>query len=449
MPAVEPGALFTDLYQLNMASSYLRRGMVGPATFSLFVRALPENRGFLVAAGLEDCISYLEDLRFEEADLAYCRDGLGFDADTLDAFAALRFTGDVRAVPEGRVVLADEPLLEVTAPIAEAQLVETLLLNRITFQTALATKAARCVIAAGRGACVDFAARRTHGVDAAFAIARASAIAGFVATSNVTAARRYDLVAAGTMAHSYIEAFATEEEAFRAFAADCPGRTTFLVDTYDTIEGVRTAASVILDLRLHDREDARLGVRLDSGDLLALSIETRRILDEAGLHGVRIFASGGLDEHEIDRLLRAGAPIDAFGIGTRLGVSADAPALDSAYKLVEYADRPVMKLSTGKVTLPGAKQVFRLPGDSGDVIGLRDEPAPGGASPLLAPVMLGGRRVGPPSTIDEARARCAADVAALPEPARRLDDPRPPPVHVSPALAHLRDRTAHAIAHTR
>lgn len=425
-----PSALLTDLYELNMAASYLRRGMTQDATFSLFVRRMPPNRGFLVAAGLEPCLAFLESFRFEEDELEHLG-RLGYDDDTLEAFRGLRFTGEVWAVPEGRIVVADEPLLEVTAPIAVAQLVETYLLNVVTFQTTIASKAARCVIAARGRDLVDFAFRRTHGVDAAMAVARATAMVGFVATSNVEAGRRYGLPVAGTMAHSFIEAFPTERDAFTAFARDHPTRTTFLVDTYDTANGVRTAIEVIRALGLADR----LGIRIDSGDLDALSREARRILDEAGLPHVRIFASGGLDETDVDRLVRAGAPIDAFGIGTKMGTSADAPYLDSVYKLVEFDGRPVLKLSAAKATLPGRKQVFR--GPQGDVIGLRDEPTPDGHEPLLVPVMREGRRISPAEPLAEARRRFEADLAALPEAARRLDDPEPPTPRVSDALQAL------------
>ncbi len=429
-----PGALFSDLYELNMAASYLHRGMAEPATFSLFVRRLPPSRGFMVAAGLAPCLDFLEGFGFEEEDLAYLADELGYDPPTVEAFRDIRFTGEVWAVPEGRTVFPDEPLLEVTAPIAVAQLVETYLLNQITFQTTIASKAARCRLAAGGKDLVDFSFRRTQGAEAAMAVARTTAMVGFVATSNVEAARRYGLRTAGTMAHSYVESFPTEADAFRAFAEDFPTRTTFLVDTYDTVNGVRTAIGVIEEMGLADR----LGIRLDSGDLEALSREARSILDEAGHQAVRIFASGSLDEMEIERLVGAGAPIDAFGVGTKMGVSADAPYLDSVYKLVQYGDRPVLKLSPEKVTAPGAKQVFRDAG--GDVIGLRDEAPLPGAEPLLVPVMLDGRRTGPPRTLDTARARFEADLERLPEDARRLVDPEPPPVRFSDALEDLARR---------
>jgi len=426
-----PGALLTDLYELNMAASYLRRGMKQEATFSLFVRDLPPNRGFLVAAGLEPCLEFLESFGFPEEDLDYLGHGLGFDDDVLAAFAGLRFEGDVWAVPEGRVVHANEPLLEITAPIAVAQLVEPYLLNQITFQTTIASKAARCVIAADGRDVVDFSLRRTQGLDAAVTVARVSSIVGFMATSNVEAARRFGLRVAGTMAHSYVESFDSEAEAFRTFARDLPKRTTFLVDTYDTLNGVRTAIAVIRELGLEEN----LGIRLDSGDLGELARESRAILDEAGLPGVRIFASGGLDEFEVDRLVRGGAPIDAFGVGTRIGVSADAPTLDSAYKLVEYGRRPMIKLSSNKVSAPGRKQVFR--GPAGDILGLRDEPLPEDHEPLLVPVMRGGQRTGPHRTLDTARALFRADVERLPPQGRRIHDPVPLDPGVSEALERL------------
>jgi nicotinate phosphoribosyltransferase len=427
------GALLTDLYELNMAAAYVRRGMTAPATFSLFVRRTPPSRPFLVAVGIEECLDDLERFGFADDELAWLRDELGYGDDTIDALAALRFTGSVRAVPEGRLVLANEPLLEVTAPIAEAQLFETLLLNRVTFASAVAAKGARCRLAAGDAGLVDFSFRRTQGIDAGVTVARATAIVGFAATSNVEAARRFGLRAAGTMAHSFIESFPTEEAAFRAFAERFPDRSTFLVDTYDTADGVRTAVRVIHDLGLTEN----VGVRLDSGDLGALAEQARAILDGAGLHDVRIFASGGLDEHEIARLLGAGAPIDAFGVGTRLGVSEDAPYVDSVYKLVEYDGRPVLKLSAEKATLPGRKQVFRS--RDGDVLSLADEPVPAGAEPLLLDAMRDGRRVGPPATIAEARERFEADLAALPDAAKRLDDPEAPQVTLSEPLRRLTD----------
>ncbi|HEY2966137.1 MAG TPA: nicotinate phosphoribosyltransferase [Actinomycetota bacterium] len=428
-----PSGLLTDLYELNMAASYLQRGMGGEATFSLFIRQLPPTRGFLVAAGLEPCLEFLEGFGLSEPELDYLGRELGFEDPVLDALGALRFTGEVWAVPEGRVVYANEPLLEITAPIAVAQLVEPYLLNQITFQTTIASKAARCVLAADGRDVVDFALRRTQGLDAALGVARCSAIVGFAATSNVEAARRYGLRPAGTMAHSYIESFPSEKDAFRTFARDFPGRTTFLVDTYDTMNGVRTAIEVIEELGLTDN----LAVRLDSGDLDELSRGARALLNDAGLQRIRIFASGGLDEYQLDRLVRGGAPIDAFGVGTRMGVSADAPSLDSAYKLVEYDGRPMLKLSEHKATEPGRKQVFR--GAKGDVIGLRDEPLPGGHEPLLVPVMSGGRRTGPQRTLESARTLFRTDLERVPADAARIEDPVAPTPRTSEALDRLAD----------
>jgi nicotinate phosphoribosyltransferase len=428
-----PSGLLTDLYELNMAASYLERGMGGEATFSLFVRQLPPTRGFLVAAGLEPALEFLEGFGLSEEELDYLGRELGFEDPVLDALGALRFRGNVWAVPEGRVVYANEPLLELTAPIAVAQLVEPYLLNQITFQTTIASKAARCVIAADGRAVVDFALRRTQGLDAALAVARCSSIVGFAATSNVEAARRYGLRPTGTMAHSYIESFASEKEAFRTFARDFPNRTTFLVDTFDTLNGVRTAIEVIEELGLEGSE--AIGIRLDSGDLDELSHSARKLLDEAGLEHVRIFASGGLDEVEVDRLVRGGAPIDAFGIGTRMGVSADAPYLDSAYKLVEYDGRPILKLSAQKVTEPGRKQVFR--GPDGDVVGLRDEAVLDDHEPLLVPVMRGGQRTGPHRTLETARSLFRSDLERVPPAARTIEDPVAPLPAISKALEEL------------
>ncbi len=426
-----PGGLRTDLYELNMAASYLRRGMDGSATFSLYVRDMPKQRGFLVAAGLDDCLRFLETFSFEEDELAYLR-RIGFEQRTIEDFAKVHFTGEVWAVPEGRIVHAKEPILEVTAPIAEAQLVETVLLNQVTLHTTLTSKAARYLIAAEGHELVDFAFRRAHGVEAARAAARGSALVGFQATSNVEAAREFRLAVAGTMAHSFITAFQDEREAFRAFAQDHPNRTTFLVDTYDTLTGVRNAIEVIEEVD----PPGEVGVRLDSGDLDRLSREARRLLDHAGLGRAKIFASGGLDEHEVAELVRAGAPVDAFGIGTQLGVSADAPYIDAVYKLVEYDGRPVLKLSPAKASAPGRKQVWR--GPSEDVLGLRDEAAPGpNHEPLLEPVMRAGRRLATAPPIEEMRGRFERDMKALPIKAARLNHPEHVVAHRTAALAEL------------
>lgn len=428
-------ALTTDLYELAMAGSYLRRGMTEAATFSLYVRELPPDRGFVVAAGIEDCLEYLEHFRFDREEMAWLS-AHAFPADMVDALGDLRFTGDVHAVPEGRVLVAGEPILEVTAPLPEAQLVESFLLNRVSFQTVLATKAARCRLAAGAIELVDFALRRVHGLDAAFAMARVSAIAGFSGTSNVEAARILGLRASGTMAHSYVQSFATEAEAFRAFVSDMPGPYTFLVDTYDTLDGVRVAADVVRQLQL----DGPLAVRLDSGDLAALSVAARKILDDAGLPQVRIFVSGGLDEYALEQLRLAGAPIDAAGVGTKVGVAADAPFLDTVYKLVQLGSDPVAKLSEGKETLPGPKQVWRQRGRP-DLLARRDDVGPAGSEPLLEPVLRGGARVVGPTSIAAARQRLDADLDWLPADARRIRHPHAPVAVLSDGLRALEIET--------
>ncbi|MEU9383924.1 nicotinate phosphoribosyltransferase [Streptomyces sp. NPDC048279] len=393
----------TDLYEATMALSYLREDMRAPATFSLFVRDLPPGRGFLVAAGLEPALDFLAGYRVEREDVEEFADALHRPVPDLEPLLGLNFEGEVRAVPEGHVVFAGEPLLEVTAPLPQAQLVETYLLNQVCHQTAVASKAARCVLAAAGRPVVDFSLRRTHGPSAGLQAARLGALTGFAGTSNVAAATALGIPASGTMAHSYIEAFPSEEgeeAAFRAFARCHPGPVTFLVDTYDTVAGVRTAARVLTDLR----RGPGCAIRLDSGDLDALARQARAVLDAAGLTDVRIVASGGLDEYGVDRLVHAGAPIDVYAVGTRVGVAADAPYLDAAYKLVEYDGRPVMKLSSAKVTAPGRKQVFRRPGRP-DVIALWQQRPPVSARPLLRTVMRGGRRTGPPDRWQDARER--------------------------------------------
>jgi nicotinate phosphoribosyltransferase len=411
-------ALVTDLYELKMAASYLRRGMTAPATFSLFVRDLPERWGFLVACGLQGCLEFLESFRFEQEDLDFLGEELGYPDETLRAFSNLRFTGEVRAIPEGRVFFAEEPLLEVTAPLPEAQIVETYLLNQVTYQSAVASKAARCRIAAPEASLIDFSLRRVHGAEAGLRVARATAIAGFSATSNVEAARILGLRAAGTMAHSYVEAFPKEIEAFDALAEDFPHRVVLLVDTYDTERGVEKAIQVARDLAAQGK--GITGIRLDSGDLAVLARKARAMLDEAGLSEVEIFASGGLDEYVLSELTASGAPIDAYGVGTKVGVAEDAPALDTVYKLVAYDGRPVAKLSVAKTTLPGPKQVWRRPRMAGDVIGLADELAPEeGADPLLVEVMSGGA-VTRAGTLESARETCEAELAVLPPSLRNL-----------------------------
>jgi nicotinate phosphoribosyltransferase len=432
-------ALFTDLYELTMAAAFFREAIRDEATFSLFARRLPSSRGFMVAAGLEDALEYLRAFRFPPESLGRLASLGRFERDFLDFLAGLRFTGDVRAVPEGTVLFADEPLLEVTAPLIEAQLVETALLNILHLQTVLATKAARVVLAAQGRPVAEFGLRRSHGLDAGLKAARCAYLAGCASTSNVLAGSAWGIPLAGTMAHSYVTAFPDELEAFRAYTRAFPNGATLLIDTYDTLEGARKAAVIAGELAADGRRLA--AVRLDSGDLGMLSLEVRRILDQAGFPEVRILASGGLDEHDVERLLAAGAPIDAFGVGTRMNVSADAPSLDLVYKLVRYARRDRLKLSEGKETWVGAKAIFRL--DGADLLALADEPAPREADEsLVGLVMRRGELLRPHPSLAELRQRCAGQLAWLPEGARRLERPDTYPVRPSEAL---RARQAAAI----
>jgi nicotinate phosphoribosyltransferase len=425
-------ALFTDLYELSMMQAYQAEGMAGEAVFSLFFRRLPRQRNFILACGLGDVLDYLEALSFGPDSLAYL-DSLGkFSPAFLDSLAAFRFTGEVHAVAEGTPVFANEPLLEVVAPLPQAQLVETLVMNQIHLASILASKAARVVAAAEGRVVVDFGSRRMHGIDAALKAARAFHVAGLQATSNLLAGWAYGLPVTGTMAHSFVQAFEREGEAFRAFARQFP-ETILLVDTYGTLAGVERVIALAGELGEAFRV---VGVRLDSGDLGALALAARQRLDEAGLGEVQIFASGGLDEYEIARLVGVGAPIDGFGIGTALGVSQDAPSLDIAYKLCAYEGRGRLKLSAGKPILPGRKQVFRQEAEGqalGDVIGRAEEALPG--RPLLGCVMRDGKRLAPAEPLDAARARAVAEIAALPAAYRGLAPAEPGyPVAISERL---------------
>jgi nicotinate phosphoribosyltransferase len=431
-------ALFTDLYELTMMQAYQAEGMYGRAVFELFFRRLPEKRNFILAAGLEDALDFLENLQFTADEIDWLRELGQFEPAFLEGLHDFRFAGDVWAMPEGSVVFENEPVLQVAAPIAQAQLVETFLLNQIHAQCVQASKAARVVLAAAGRPVVDFGSRRCHGADAALTVARNTYMAGGAGTSNVLASRRYAIPAVGTMAHSYIQAHGSERGAFRDFMRAFP-QTTLLVDTYDTLTGV----DKVVELARESGENFAIrAIRLDSGDLAQLAHESRRRLDAAGLDGVQIFASSSLDEYAIRDLLAAGAPIDGFGVGTRLAVSADAPDVDFAYKLVEYAGVPRMKLSAEKVILPGRKQVFRQrEGEilAGDVLAGAHETLAG--EPLLQPVMRAGR------TLDSARTTLAAkqqhataQLRALPESLRSLErSGHPYHVGVSAALQAAAD----------
>jgi len=431
--AREGGGLFVDLYELAMLRAYAALGMEGQATFSVFVRQLPKERNFLIACGLDELLDEIEQFHFSSQDVAFLRSLNLFPADFLEGLRRFRFAGDVFAMAEGTPFFANEPILEVRAPIGQAQVLETLVLNRLSLQTLLASKAYRVVAAAAGRQVMDFGARRAQGADAAIGGARAFAIAGVGQTSLLTAGARYHLPVAGTMAHSFIEAFPSEAEAFAAFAELYP-RTVLLVDTYDAIQGVRNVIALAQEL---GSNCLLSGIRLDSGDLLSLSKTARAMLDSAGLGHLKVVASGGLDEMKVDALVKAGAPIDIFGVGTDMSVSADAPSLDISYKLAEYAGAGRMKLSTGKMTFPGRKQVFRREENgvaTDDVISLADERQPG--APLLTPVMRNGKRIAPRATdLSMLRNAAARAIAALPPEIRALDPtPRPFPVAISPRL---------------
>ena len=442
-------SLLTDLYQLTMAHAYFDHGMNDVAVFELNVRKLPPGRRFLLAAGLEQVLEYLEQLRFNVDDLEFLQ-GLGaFPQAFLDHLATLRFSGSVHAMPEGTPFFENEPLLRVTAPIAEAQLVESRLLNIVHFQTLIASKAVRCVIAARGKQLVDFGMRRAHEASAALFAARAAYIAGFDGTATVQAGRHFGIPLSGTMAHSFVEAHDREEEAFRHFVESRPESPTLLIDTYDTQRAAHRVVALARELETRGARRGIHAVRIDSGDLAAETRAVRGIFNRAGYRGIQILLSGGLDEYSIDELVRGGVPMDGFGVGTSLDVSDDAPALDMAYKLQEYAGKPRRKRSPGKVTWPGVKQVFRERGACGEIVGDRialvSEQDQG--EPLLTEVMRAGRRVPEYPGLKRIRKFCAHQWQALPPPLRELGDApglEPFPVRISDglqALATLMDAT--------
>lgn len=435
--------LLTDQYQLTMMQAYWREGMLEDAVFTLYYRTMPRNRNLILACGLDDALGALESLSFRERHLEYLGSRDEFDSGFVDWLAGLEFTGSVRAMPEGTPVFPDEPLLEVRAPLPIGQIAETVIMNQVHLQTVLASKAYRVKQAAGQRAVVDFGLRRMHGADAGLKGARAFHIAGIDATSNVLAGQVYGVPVTGTMAHSYVQAHDDELSAFRTFAELYPD-TVLLVDTYDTLEGVGKVVELAGEL---GQEFAIRAIRLDSGDLGALAAEARKILDRAGLGKVEIFASGGLDEYEIRKILEAGAPIDGFGVGTRMGTSRDAPTLDMAYKLTEYGGRGRLKLSTGKKILPGPKQVWREVRNGRavrDRITTADEGAPG--RPLLEPVMQEGVRLSSGRrSLADCRKHAAGALSELSDEIRGLDRADPYPVEISQALRRRQERVAEAM----
>jgi nicotinate phosphoribosyltransferase len=429
--------LLTDLYQLNMIQAYLEHGESKTAVFEFFIRKLPDRRGFLIAAGLEQVLDFLERLRFSAEDIEWLASTGRFGARLLDYLANFRFSGDVHAMGEGTVFFPNEPILRVTAPLPEAQLVETRLINILHFQSLIASKAARMVLLAPNKLLVDFGLRRAHGADAGLLAARASYIAGFAGTATVLAEKEFGIPIYGTMAHSFVQAFDNETAAFENFARARPQNLVLLIDTYDTKAAARKV--VALAPRLKTAGITIRGVRLDSGDLVALSKSVRRILDDGGLADVTIFASGGIEEEVLAAFAREQAPIDGIGIGTSLTTSSDAPALDCAYKLQEYAGLPRRKRSAGKATWPGRKQVWRRYASDGrmadDVLSVEDDAQSG--LTLLQPVMKTGQRLRPRPTLAEIRTHTARELASLPEPLRRLETGVSHPVRVADALVGL------------
>ncbi|MCM8781293.1 MAG: nicotinate phosphoribosyltransferase [Candidatus Omnitrophica bacterium] len=435
-------SLLVDLYELTMADCYLTYRQHAFATFDLFVRQLPKNRTYLVACGLEDVLSYIENLRFSREDIDYLRKQKLFSKDFLDYLKDFEFSGDIWAVPEGTIVFAQEPILRVTASIIEAQIIESYLLNTVNLQTMIASKAARVVWAAKDKAVYDFSLRRTHGLDAAVKVARSSYIAGVAGTSNVLAGRLYGIPIVGTMAHSFIMSFKQELDSFLAYSHMFPGRTILLVDTYNTKRGIQNA--ITIGLYLKDRGYRLLGIRLDSGDLVFLSQMARQMLDNAGLNYVKIFASGNLDEFKIEDILKKGACIDSFGVGTNMGTSEDAPYLDIIYKVSEVTDEnkrflPTMKLSKAKVTYPGRKQIFRIQDKKGrfikDIIGLEKETIRG--KPLLIKVIDKGRVIYKNPTLKKIRAGLKKNLDRFPKELKEIRSDYYYPVVISSQLKKL------------
>jgi len=427
--------LLTDLYQLTMLQAYVDAGMTEDAVFDLFVRKLPPSRNFLVAAGLEQSIEYLVSLRFTDDDIEFLARTQLFGSGFLDYIASMRFTGEVHALKEGTIFFPNEPVLRVTAPLPIAQIVESRLINIVHYQTLVATKAARCVLASPDSMLVDFGMRRAHAGEAALWAARASFISGFAGTSNVLANKRFGIPIFGTMAHSYIEAHDSEAAAFKHFCMAHRGPIVLLIDTYDTEEGARRVVTLARELP----EKSIASVRLDSGDLETLSHSVRRILNDGGCSDISIFASGNLDEYRLMDFESGGAPIDGFGIGTSLDISSDCPSLDFVYKLQEYAGRPRRKRSPGKETWPGRKQIYREQRSDGTIVmdrlTIEGDPQPGNA--LLEPVVAGGRRVAAPPSLDTLRKHTRAELDSLPSPLKNLVERAEYPVVFSNALISL------------
>ena len=434
---IKTSTLLTDLYQLTMLQGYFDQGMKETAVFEFFVRKLPAKRNFLIAAGLEQALAFLEQLQFSPEELEWIAGYGAFRPAFVRHLETFRFSGDVYAMPEGTLFFPDEPILRVIAPIAEAQLVESRLINLLHFQTLIASKAARSVLMAPDKLLVDFGLRRAHGGEAGLLAARASYLAGFAGTATVMAAPLFGIPVYGTMAHSFVQAHDDEAAAFDHFAHSLPENVILLIDTYDTEAAaekvVRLAPKLVRDgIKIK-------GVRLDSGDLADHAFKVRRILDGGGLKDTTIFASGSVDEYVVERLMQQNAPIDGFGIGTHMDTSADAPYLDCVYKLVEYAGRARRKRSEGKVVWPGRKQVFRRYGADGglggDILSVEGDRLEGES--LITPVMKGGRRLSPAESLQQSRQRTLRELKRLPESLKSLEAAPPYTVTVSEALKNL------------
>jgi nicotinate phosphoribosyltransferase len=432
-------ALLTDLYQLMMVQAYLEHRMEEPAVFEFFVRRLPPHRNFLLAAGLEQVLEFLSGLRVTTQELGWLEQTGRCSPSLLRYLETLRFTGDVEAMPEGTPFFANEPILRVIAPMPMAQLVETRVMNLLNFQTMSASKAARSILAAGGRPVIDFGLRRAHGAEAGLLAARAGYLAGFAGTATVLAGMEFGIPIHGTMAHSFIQAHKDETAAFEHFAQAQPGNVVLLIDTYDTERAARRVVALAPQLR--SKGILVKGVRLDSGDLAEHAKRVRRILDEGGLPDAQILASGNLDEYRLRDLVRSGAPIDSFAVGTAMTTSSDAPSLDCAYKLQEYAGRPCRKRSEGKATWPGRKQVYRYYTPDGrlnhDVVTILNDRQPG--EPLLKPVMKEGCCLEPPPSLDEVRQRVAAQLERFPDGLRELDNGAHFEVEISSSLRQLAD----------
>jgi len=437
-------SLLTDLYEFTMCESYLKNNVVADATFELFIRKIPDSRSYFIAMGIYDTINAIAKLRFTDKQLRYLS-SIGFKDPFIKYLKNFRFKGSIRAVPEGTIIFPNEPIMSITAPIAQAQLVEGIALNTINVQTVMASKASRVVQAAQGRIVIEFGMRRSQGISASLAAAKCSYAVGAAGTSNVLAGFEFHIPVFGTMAHSYIMSFESEEEAFRAFVKSFPDKTTLLVDTYDTLQGIKKAIKVAKEL---EAKGYRLGaIRLDSGDMLALSKLARNMLDSNGLNYVKIFASGELDEYRIDELIRSSAPIDFFGVGTRMTTSSDAPYADVVYKLSEISKdgvkKSIMKLSDGKATLPGSKQVFRILEYNiykRDIIGLADEEIEG--KKLLEEMVKNGKVVYKMKNLEDTRAYVAEELLHLPEALKKINTNKKYEVLLSRKLEAMEQRTA-------